>query len=86
MNEAQKKQILDQFLAQKLQNPAMSIRFRTDTTAVLEFKQRVNHIFHAILSLLTFGLWLIPWLIITAISPRKIWTYTVTDSGEVIRR
>jgi hypothetical protein len=86
MNEAQKKEILDQFLAQKLQNPAWTIRFRTDSMVVLAYKAKVNHILHAVLSLFTFGLWLIPWLFIAGYSPREVWTYEVTGSGEVIRR
>lgn len=51
--------------------------------AVLAYGGRVNHVLHAILSLVTFGLWLPVWLLIALSSkPRRV-TLTVDAFGQV---
>ena len=41
------------------------VELHTDFDAVLTFGSRPNHILHLLLSIITFGLWLIIWILIT---------------------
>lgn len=43
-----------------------------------------NHVLHLVLSLLTFGFWVLPWLMITVATPGLgTVTFRVTDDGRI---
>lgn len=54
-----------------------------DYTAVMVKGRRVNHILHLILTLVTFGLWAIVWLILALTTGETRRTVRVDDAGAV---
>lgn len=63
------------------------VESQTDYTAILRFGKPVNHILHLILTIVTAGLWLIVWIIVSivAASGRKTVSLTVDEYGQVLR-
>jgi hypothetical protein len=63
------------------------VESQTDYTAIVRFEKPVNHVLHLILTLVTFGLWGIVWLVlsIVAASTRKTVSLTVDEYGQVLR-
>ena len=41
------------------------VEYAIDTTAALTYGRRPNHVLHLLLTLLTFGLWIIVWALLT---------------------
>ncbi len=61
-----------------------TVELQQEFAAVLRYPRRVNHVAHAILSLLSCGLWLFVWLLI-AISSKDIrTTLSVDEYGRVL--
>ena len=60
------------------------VESQSDAMAVVVFGKPVNHVLHLILSLVTAGLWLIPWIIIAAAGGEKRQMITVDDFGNAL--
>lgn len=63
-----------------------TVEHRREFDAVLRYKPGVNHVVHAILSLLTFGLWLFVWLVLALRSGPVHSKISVDEFGLVIER
>lgn len=63
------------------------VESQTDYTAIIRHGKPVNHILHLILTIVTAGLWLIPWIVISIVSAsgRKAVSLTVDEYGQVLR-
>lgn len=60
------------------------VESRTDYQAFVAYGHPANHVMHAILSILTFGFWLIVWLFVAASGDRRIHqVITVTEACAV---
>jgi hypothetical protein len=57
------------------------VETQTEGQVVIVSGNRPNHILHLILTILTLGLWLIPWIIITIAGGEKRQTLTITPDG-----
>lgn len=60
-----------------------TLTHRQDFEAVLRYHARVNHVVHAILSLLTVGVWLLVWLPIAFYTRPYLTILSVDEYGEV---
>ena len=78
-----RRQVLLDELASELAGGSRLI-FRSDFTAVLVKGKPVNHALHAILSVLTGGLWLIVWVILLATGGEK-WTELSVDEDGIAK-
>lgn len=58
---------------------------QSDTQAQLVKGKRVNHVLHLILTILTFGLWVVVWLLVTAFGGERTAYITVTEYGQIQR-
>jgi hypothetical protein len=67
--DSERKEILNRRIIKDVAN-GFRLEAQTDFQAVLGYGKNANHILHLLLSLLTFGFWIIVW-IIAAISSRK---------------
>ena len=74
---------LNQAVADYVRN-GWRVESQGDGYAVVVFGNRPNHILHLILTLVTFGLWAIIWIIIALSSGEKRRTIQVDDFGNVI--
>ncbi len=75
---------LDRAVANELAAGA-DLETQTSTHAVLTRGKKVNHVLHAILSVLTAGVWLIVWAILVAGNKRQRVTLFVNEHGEIER-
>jgi hypothetical protein len=83
MELSERKAILEDLISEKLTDQNWSVVYKSDTKAVLLFKRKVNHVLHAVLSLITGGIWLIPWLLMILTNRGKSSTWEVDESGNV---
>lgn len=65
-------------------NYGARVESQTDTTAVLVRGGRMNHVLHLILTLVTFGLWAIVWLIVALASGEKRQMIRVDEYGNIL--
>lgn len=75
---------LDRAVANELASGA-ELESQAGTNAVLLKGKKVNHVLHAILSLITAGFWLIVWLLLVLTNKRKRIVLSVNQRGEVER-
>lgn len=61
-----------------------TVELQQEFAAVLLYRKRVNHVAHAILSLLTCGLWLLVWLVLAIFSNDTRTTLSVDEYGRVL--
>ncbi len=76
-------------LAQQVQNAVgrgLRVDTQSDTMAVVVNGKPVNHILHLILSLVTLGLWLIPWGIMVIAGGERREMITVDEFGNVLKQ
>lgn len=78
----QREAILDEAIRRNVARGA-TVELRQQFAVVLLFKRRVNHVVHAILSILTFGLWLFVWLLLAATGRDTRMTLNVDGYGRV---
>jgi len=75
-------------LAQRLQYLVNVDRARvesqTDYQAVVVKGKKTNHILHLILTIVTFGLWAIVWLLVYAFGGEHRWMVSVNEYGQVL--
>jgi hypothetical protein len=62
------------------------LEYRHGNTAVIVFGKRPNHVLHLILSIITFGLWLIVWLIVSLTGGEKRRLLVLEVDGSVSYR
>jgi len=62
------------------------LEYRHGNTAVIAFGKRPNHVLHLILSIITFGLWLIVWLIVSLTGGEKRRLLVLEADGSVSYR
>lgn len=77
-----------QLLTAEVQRSIMqgaTVEYTTDTTAVLQYRSSTNHLVHAVLTLLTFGFWLIVWLVALVIAKPSRVMLTVDECGNISR-
>jgi hypothetical protein len=58
------------------------VQSRTPTQAQLVKGQRVNHILHLLLTIITFGIWAIVWLIVAVRGGEEHAVVTIDEHGE----
>lgn len=68
--------VLDQEIAQHVKR-GWRVESRTDHQAVLVIGHRPNHILHLILTIITFGIWAIVWILVAVLGGEKRKTITV---------
>jgi hypothetical protein len=78
----ERKAILDSALA-RAGGRGWRIETRSDFQAMIAQGHRVNHILHLILSIITFGLWLIVWILMGVFGGEKRAMVTVDEYGNV---
>lgn len=61
----------------------MRIESQSDYNAVLVKGKKVNHVLHLILTLITLGFWLIPWIVLVIVGKEKRMMVSVDDYGNV---
>ena len=61
------------------------VEHASDTTAVLAHGARLNHVLHLLLSVFTFGLWLVVWVVLAATGAPSRVMLTVDPCGNVTR-
>ena len=81
-SDSERKSILDKLIVVQVGRGASEV-MRTDFEVVLSYGGKANHVLHFILSLLTFGIWLIVWLFIALGNKPKRYTYTVDKFGAI---
>ena len=78
-------QTLHKHVIQEVAN-GWKLEVETEFEAVLSRGKRVNHILHLLLTLLTLGFWIIPWVFMAAGSGEKRETISVDECGNTIIR
>jgi hypothetical protein len=82
MPAEERKALLDSALA-RAGGRGWRIEHRSDFQAMIAKGHRVNHILHLILSIITFGLWLIVWILMGVFGGEKRAMVTVDEYGNV---
>ena len=85
MATQQRIEVLDARVARQLQT-GQRLESRSDFQAVLVEGHRVNHVLHLLLSLCTFGLWIIVWVSLAVMGGEKREMFQVDAYGVVTRR
>lgn len=62
------------------------VESQTDVNAVLVKGKGTNHVLHLILTLITFGMWGVVWIIMYFINQEKRIILTVDEYGQVLRQ
>lgn len=75
---------LQRYLAEELVLTRGRIESVTDYTAVVLYGQRVNHILHLLLTVLTCGVWLIIWLVTAKDGGEQRHVLTVDQCGNIV--
>lgn len=77
-----RKEMLAQGLANRLSRPGQwRVESQTDCYAIVVGGKPVNHILHLILSLVTFGIWIIVWLFMAAAGGETRYKISVDEYG-----
>lgn len=76
--------VLDRAVANELASGA-ELESQAGMNAVLLKGKKVNHVLHAILSLITAGVWLIVWLLLVLTNKRQRIILSVNEHGTVDR-
>ena len=67
-------------------NNGWKVESQTEYTAVLYYGKggKINHILHLLLSLITFGIWLVVWISIGLMNQRKTKVIAIDEDGQII--
>lgn len=80
----QRRQMLAQTVAKTLaQAGKWRVESQTDYNAILVKGKPVNHVLHLILSIISFGIWLIVWIIMAISGGEKRFMLTVDAYGNI---
>ncbi len=83
LTDSQRKQRLEYRIVQYLKDGWMAERVG-DFQAVVTYEDKINHVVHAILSLITFGFWLLIWLFLSLTKKTTRRTIRVNEYGQFI--
>ncbi len=83
LTDSQRKQLAENRIAQYLKG-GWTVERVGDFQFVVTYVNRVNHVVHAILSLLTAGFWLLVWLFLALTRKTTRMTVRVNEYGEFI--
>ena len=87
MTPDERKQVLAQTIANTLaRSGRWRVESQSDYNAIVVKGSRPNHILHLILSIVTFGIWLIVWLIVALVLKEKRYLLTVDAYGNTTTR
>lgn len=82
LSDSERINILREFVIRQVANGA-SIELQENFSAVLIWGRKANHILHLLLSLVTFGLWIIVWILIAINSGEKRHLYQIDKYGRI---
>ncbi len=80
--DTERRTALDARVARELSDGG-TLESQSGFTAVVVKGRRVNHVLHAILSLLTAGIWLIVWLLLVLTNKRQRVVLLVNEDGGI---
>jgi hypothetical protein len=80
-SDAERIQILKNFVVKQVAKGAR-VELQDDFTAVLVWGKRPNHILHLLLSLISFGIWIIIWIFIS-FGGEKRNVYSIDNFGVI---
>jgi hypothetical protein len=60
------------------------VESQTDTDAILVRGQRCNHVLHLLVSVLTFGIWVIVWIFMAIANAERRMSISVDDFGNTL--
>ena len=78
--DAERIELLRNFVIKQVANGA-SIELQDDFSAVLVWGKKPNHILHLLLSLVTFGIWIIIWILVAMTSGETRRLYKIDKFG-----
>ena len=80
----ERKQILKDYVVEQV---ALGFRVEAqeDFSAVLIFGKNPNHILHLLLSIVTFGVWILVWIMMIFFSREKRYLFRIDDCGVITR-
>lgn len=82
ITDAERIELLRSYVVRKVAFGA-SVELQDDFSAVLIWGRPVNHILHLLLSLVTFGLWIIVWIFIAVNSGEKRRLFQIDKFGRI---
>jgi hypothetical protein len=82
LSDSERINMLREFVIRQVANGA-SIELQENFSAVLIWGRKANHILHLLLSLVTFGLWIIVWILIAINSGEKRRLYQIDKYGRI---
>ena len=85
ITDTERQRILSQYIASEVAGIRKArVETHSPDQAVLVYGNRVNHLLHLILALLTLGLWIIPWVVMACAGGEKRKIVRVDDFGNVL--
>lgn len=78
-----RKRALDEAVARLVAQRHGRVAFHSDERAVVFTGRPVNHLLHLVVTVLTAGAWVLPWVIITVTNHEDAHTLTVDSAGAV---
>ena len=82
LSDSERINMLREFVIRQVANGA-SIELQENFSAVLIWGRKANHILHLLLSLVTFGFWIIVWIFIAINSGEKRRLYQIDKYGRI---
>jgi hypothetical protein len=79
--DAERIQILKSFVMRQVSNGAR-VELQDDFSAVLVWGKRPNHILHLLLSIITVGIWIIVWILLSFSGERRR-IYSIDNYGVI---
>ena len=80
-SDAERIQILKSFVVRQVANGAR-VELQDDFSAVLVWGRRPNHILHLLLSVITLGIWIIVWIMLSFSGERRR-IYSIDNFGNI---
>ena len=81
----ERKEILKKFVVKKVAQ-GFRVELQDDFTAVLAFGKSANHILHLLLSVITFGVWILVWLVMIFVGNEKRYLYEIDEYGVITKK
>lgn len=83
MSDHNRREVLNREL-QKYGAMGWRIETRSDFQATIAKGKQISHVLHLLLTVFTFGLWLLVWAVIGLLGGVKRWLLTVDEFGNVL--
>lgn len=83
LSTEERKAILGQMVNKVIGWSKGRVGSQTDTEAVVIIPKQTKHVVHAILSLVTLGLWLVVWFFVALLAREKQVTLRVDEYGQI---